>query len=85
MTTYPRHTHTNDTSELLSGYLDGALDVVERRRADQLLADCAACAAELADLRTLRTLLRELPTPLPRRSFTLDPDVVAGGPRRDRA
>ena len=76
MSTFPRHNHADDTSELLSGYLDGALDVVERRRTDQLLADCAGCAAELADLRTLRTLLRELPAPLPRRSFTLDPNTV---------
>ncbi|HSH82685.1 MAG TPA: hypothetical protein VLA19_29485, partial [Herpetosiphonaceae bacterium] len=81
MTTFGRHTHSDDTGELLSAYLDNALDVVERRRADQLLSVCAACAAELADLRALRTLLRELPTPLPTRSFTLDPARVRARPR----
>jgi anti-sigma factor RsiW len=81
MTTFGRHTHTDDTAELLSAYLDNALDVVERRRADHLLSVCAACAAELADLRALRSLLRELPTPMPRRSFTLDPAMVRPRPR----
>jgi len=81
MTTFGRHTHSDDTGELLSAYLDNALDVVERRRADHLLSVCAACAAELADLRALRTLLRELPTPMPTRSFTLDPARVRPRPR----
>ena len=80
MTNAPRHTHPDDTTELLSSYLDDALDVVERRRVDSLLRDCAACAADLQDLRSLRRLLRELPAPLPRRSFTLDPATAR--PRR---
>src|SRR4051794_34767405 len=76
MTNVPRHIHSDDTFELLSAYLDDALDVVERRRADTLLHDCAACAQELDELRALRQALRALPVPLPKRSFTLDPAVA---------
>lgn len=76
MTTAPRHTHTDDTFELLSAYLDDALDVVERRRADALLRDCRACAFELKELRMLHQTLRALPVPKPKRSFTLDPAQV---------
>jgi predicted anti-sigma-YlaC factor YlaD len=76
MTNALRHIHPDDSLELLSAYLDGELDVVERRRADELLRDCGACVAELHELRLLRQALRALPAPLPRRSFTLDPAAV---------
>ena len=76
MTSFQGHTHPDDTSELLSSYLDDALDAAERRRVDDLLQTCPGCAADVADLRTLRAALRALPAPLPRRSFTLDPAVV---------
>ncbi len=75
------HNHTEDTSELLSAYSDGIADVVERRRAEQYLAHCAACAQELRELRMLKQILRELPNAQPRRSFTIDPATVAP-PRR---
>ncbi len=80
MTNTPIHTHTDDRSELLSGYLDRALDVAEQRQAERTIAECAACAEELADLRSLQTMLRALPAPIPRRSFTIDPATVR--PRR---
>src|SRR5688500_7232984 len=80
MTTIPRHTHSEDTAELLSSYSDDALDVVERRRAEALLQSCGACAADLADLRSLKAALEALPAPLPRRSFTLD--LASLQPRR---
>ena len=76
MTDAQRHIHPDDNLELLSAYVDGELDVVERRRADELLRDCGACVAELHELRLLRQALRALPAPLPRRSFTLDPAAV---------
>src|SRR5919199_6796242 len=76
MTSFRGHTHPDDTNELLSSYLDDALDPAERRRADELLRTCPGCAADLADFRTVRAALRTLPAPLPRRSFTLDPAVV---------
>src|SRR5919199_1842030 len=76
MTSFRGHTHPDDTNELLSSYLDDALDPAERRRADELLHTCPGCAADLADFRTLRAALRTLPAPLSRRSFTLDPATV---------
>ncbi len=80
MTNTLTHTHTDDRSELLSDYLDNALDVAARQQAERTVRDCAACADELADLRSLQAMLRALPTPVPRRSFTIDPATVR--PRR---
>lgn len=71
------HNHPDNTDELLSAYIDNAVDAGERRRAEQLLAACAACAQEVQELRMFRELLRELPKVQPRRSFTLDPATVA--------
>ena len=76
-----RHSHPEDTTELLSSYLDDAVDLIERQHVERLLRSCEACAAELAALRGLRALLRALPAPMPRRSFTLDP-ATARQPRR---
>jgi anti-sigma factor RsiW len=80
MTNTLTHIHSDDRSELLSGYLDGALDVAARQEAKRTLQDCPACVAELAELRSLQALLRALPAPVPRRSFTIDPATVR--PRR---
>ncbi|CAA9332249.1 MAG: hypothetical protein AVDCRST_MAG93-6246, partial [uncultured Chloroflexia bacterium] len=80
MTNTLTHIHSDDRSELLSGFLDGALDVAARQEAKRTLQDCPACVAELAELRNLQALLRALPAPVPRRSFTLDPATVR--PRR---
>jgi hypothetical protein len=76
MTNAPRHNHSEDTFELLSAYIDDALDVVGRRQADAFVRDCTACALELEELRMLRQALRALPVPQPKRSFTLDPAVA---------
>jgi hypothetical protein len=75
------HNHAEDTGELLSSYVDNALDLSERRRAEMQAERCAACAQELRDLRMFKALLQELPTVQPPRSFTLDP-ATAVGPRR---
>jgi hypothetical protein len=40
-------------TDLLSGYLDGELNDVERRRLELHLDDCSACRAVLADLRAI--------------------------------
>jgi hypothetical protein len=80
MTNTLTHIHSDDRSELLSGFLDGALDVAARQEAKRTLQDCPACVAELAELRNLQALLRALPAPVPRRSFTIDPATVR--PRR---
>lgn len=71
------HNHTDNSDELLSAYIDNAVDAGERRRAEQLIAACAACAQEVQELRMFRDLMRELPNIQPRRSFTLDPATVA--------
>lgn len=75
------HNHAEDTSELLSAYVDSALDVPEQRRAEAQVRDCPGCAQEVRDLRMFKTLLQDLPAMQPRRSFTLDP-ATAIGPRR---
>ena len=71
------HNHPDNSDELLSAYIDNAVDAGERRRAEQYIAACAACAQEVQELRMFRALLRELPNVQPRRSFTLDPATVA--------
>lgn len=71
------HNHTDNSDELLSAYIDNAVDAGERRRAEQLIAVCAACAQEVQELRMFRELLRDLPNIQPRRSFTLDAATVA--------
>lgn len=71
------HNHTDNSDELLSAYIDNAVDLGERHRAAQLIASCAACAQEVQELRMFRDLMRELPNIQPRRSFTLDPATVA--------
>lgn len=76
-----RHNHAEDTSELLSAYVDSALDGSEQRRAEALVQVCPGCDQEVRELRMFKTLLHDLPTLQPRRSFTLDP-ATAIGPRR---
>ncbi|HEY0739661.1 MAG TPA: hypothetical protein VGD69_32350 [Herpetosiphonaceae bacterium] len=71
------HNHTDNYDELLSAYIDNAVDLGERHQAAQLIASCAACAQQVQELRMFRELLRELPNVQPRRSFTLDPATVA--------
>ncbi|HEX6288015.1 MAG TPA: zf-HC2 domain-containing protein [Herpetosiphonaceae bacterium] len=74
------HNHPDNTSELLSAYIDNAVDAVERRQVERYIQTCPACTQELQELRMFRALLRDLPMVQPRRSFTLDPAAVA--PRR---
>lgn len=74
------HTHPESTDELLSAYVDDAVDVVERRRAEGYIERCPACAHELRELRMFKALMSDLPTVQPPRSFTLDP--YAAPPQR---
>jgi len=76
-----RHNHPDDASELLSAFVDGAVDIAERKRAESLIERCPACAREVGELRALKSMLRELPAARPVRSFTLDP-ATAPRPRR---
>ena len=56
--------------ELLTDYLDGALDPVTTARVDAHLAGCEPCTLYLDQLRTTITDLGTLPAP------TLPPDTV---------
>lgn len=74
------HNHSEDTSELLSAYIDNEVDVVARRHAEDFVQRCDACAQEVRELRLFKELLHEMPTVQPRRSFTIDP-ATAPRPR----
>lgn len=73
--------HPEDIDETLSAYVDDELDIVERRRVEQLIADDPARRQQVEELRLLKSWMRDLPTPQPRRSFTIDPATVVR-PRR---
>ena len=52
-----------DVVELLTDYLDGALDPATAARVDAHLADCEPCATYLDQLRSTITDLGTLPAP----------------------
>lgn len=70
------HNHSEDTSELLSAYVDNEVDVVERRRAEEWVQRCTGCAQEVRELHMFKELLHEMPLVQPPRSFTLDPHTA---------
>lgn len=59
--------------ELLSAYLDNALNMRERSALEARLVKDAALRAALDELRGIKSLLGDLPVLQPPRSFTLDP------------
>jgi len=69
--------------EKVTGYVDDALDDVERAAIDAHLADCPECRQQMAEERHVRAHLRALPSLEPRLAF--EDDVrrrLAGRPRR---
>jgi len=50
-----------DLVELVTDYLDGALDQASARRFEQHLALCAGCQTYLDQMRTTAALLGEIP------------------------
>ncbi|HLY29704.1 MAG TPA: zf-HC2 domain-containing protein, partial [Ktedonobacterales bacterium] len=60
--------------ELLSAYLDNALDAKERARLERRLSAEAGLAQTLSELRAMRGLLHALPQPALPRSFLLPED-----------
>src|SRR5438105_9368329 len=66
--------------ELLSEYLDGGLDGLERERVRGHLEVCAGCREEYAGLRATQRLVRSLPAVAPPRAFTLTEEMVARRP-----
>lgn len=63
--------------ELLSAYLDNALNSRERSALEARLAQDAALRAALDELRGIKSLLGDLPVLQPPRNFTLDPTKYA--------
>lgn len=76
----PKHI-PNDTHAMLAAYVDGELDVNDRRSVEELMENAPAYAQEVEELRALKRWLHDLPSPAPRRLFTLDP-LTAPQPRR---
>jgi hypothetical protein len=74
------HNHSEDTTELLSAYVDNALNITERHRAETLINHCSGCAQEVQELRLLKQWLGAMPEVRPRRSFRIQPIVKE--PRR---
>ncbi|MGD2163838.1 MAG: hypothetical protein PVG04_12145 [Anaerolineales bacterium] len=62
--------------ELLSAYIDGQLSDREAHRLESRLREEPELRTELDALRITAKSLRDLPTPLPRRHFTLTPEMV---------
>ncbi|HEU5433330.1 MAG TPA: zf-HC2 domain-containing protein, partial [Thermomicrobiales bacterium] len=59
--------------DVLSAWIDGALDPVERAAVAAHLAACSACRADRDELQATVSLLHALPQFAPRRSFQLGP------------
>jgi hypothetical protein len=68
--------------ELLSAYIDNALNATERAALEKRLAAEPALRQELRALQQTVRLLRELPTLQAPRSFTLSADQLLSQPRR---
>lgn len=55
--------------ELVTGYVDDALEPAQRAEIEAHLAECAVCREQVAAERELRRRLMALPSPEPRRGF----------------
>lgn len=63
--------------DLLSAYIDNALDPVERQSVSMHLDTCASCRTEHQELLGTQVMLRSLPAVAPPRAFTLTPEMVS--------
>lgn len=62
----------------LSAYLNrDSVDLTARRRLEAHLETCADCRERLAELRTVVRLLHGMGSPVPKRSFRLDPSMAS--------
>ncbi|MEP7284487.1 MAG: hypothetical protein ABI947_01805 [Chloroflexota bacterium] len=73
MTVTPVNTPSDQDFELLSVYLDSALDSAERATLEARLAAEPTLAAELEALRRTVQIVKAAPPLMPPRNFTLDP------------
>jgi anti-sigma factor RsiW len=62
--------------ELVSPYIDNALDAADRERVRAHIDSCETCAAEYRELQATQQMLRALPVQVPPRVFTLTEEMV---------
>ncbi len=69
--------------DLLSAYIDNALNPGERESVRAHIETCASCQADHETLLGTQFMLRSLPVVPPPRAFTLTPEMVGAGARRE--
>ncbi|HEX8597407.1 MAG TPA: zf-HC2 domain-containing protein [Chloroflexia bacterium] len=71
--------------DLVSSYLDNALEAGEHERVRAHIATCEVCGAELRELQATQQMLRAMPVQVPPRVFTLTEEMVGVRPRAGAA
>ncbi len=66
--------------QLISAYIDNALDARDQERVRAHLATCEVCGAELREIQATQRMLRALPVQVPPRVFTLTEEMVGARP-----
>ncbi|MDQ3706795.1 MAG: zf-HC2 domain-containing protein [Chloroflexota bacterium] len=69
--------------DLVSSYLDNALEAGEHERVRAHIATCEVCGAELRELQATQQMLRAMPVQVPPRVFTLTEEMVGARPRAE--
>src|SRR5687768_15114119 len=69
--------------DLLSSYIDNALNPGERESVRAHLEGCDSCKVELDSLIGTKVMLKSLPVMPPPRAFTLKPEMVGAGARQE--
>ncbi|MDQ5825468.1 MAG: zf-HC2 domain-containing protein [Chloroflexota bacterium] len=69
--------------DLVSSYLDNALEAGEHERVRAHIATCEVCGAELRELQATQQMLRAMPVQVPPRVFTLTEEMVGAKPRAE--
>lgn len=67
--------------ELVSPYIDNALDAADRERVRAHIDNCETCAAEYRELQATQQMLRAMPVQAPPRAFTLSEEMVGAKAR----
>lgn len=67
--------------DLISAYIDNALDAGDRERVRAHIAACELCGAEHRELQATQQLLRAMPVQAPPRVFTLTEEMAGIRPR----
>lgn len=67
--------------ELISPYIDNALDAADRERVRAHIDNCETCAAEYRELQATQQMLRAMPVQAPPRAFTLSEEMLGAKAR----